>query len=663
MSDAPIYNLRDLVQLAPEELWRIPDAKIVIRCDDGDYVTTTHRMRYAVLLTRGYYQHYPETAAKISHLLPNGKRIGKMTHAGILESVMWDVYDTYTQTGREVDPQHLALLAYQATNLLYNEASYKLAPYVQSLDILDFIDVIHHPKIHAAQESVQPVAASIERVYSVIGNVLEDPAELKGNRLANIVKNGLVDRNQVVQCVGPRGFTTDIDSYIFKKPMLVGFTHGFHLFYDSLIDSRLAAKAQSFTGPPLQSTEYFNRQLQLLAHTFVGVVPGDCGSKETISWRVRAKDLAALDGKYYETEFGLMRVRRSDRELIDTEIQLRTPTKCHNPDSQYCCTACYGEMSLAFPRSTNVGHVAATNLGEKISQKVLAVKHVETSSAVDEVNLSSYALKFIRPSLLDNNLIHLADRMAHAEKVELMFQAHEAPHITDVHQHEDLSKLPLTFISELSEVQFRITANGKTEIGIIPVYMDNRPASLSYPALQFIKERGLVPSEDAKFYTVDLTGYDLEQPLFEMPRWHVNMLDYAESIKDFLCAAKRKGAGKTLRDYDNVEGALKELYALVSSRMQVNIVHLEILIRSTMVRSRVNRDYRLPLAGNAVEFGEFTTTMYLRSMSAAMAYQGQRQALDRPMLYLVRNRPSHTLDWMLVPNVNKVYRYQQQQVA
>lgn len=656
MSETPTYGLRELCSLNNNALWAIPDGKIVVRCDDGDFITTTHRMRYTVFLIRDFYELYPLTATRTGHMLANGRRIGKMVHANLLNTVVWDVFDTYTQRGQEVDTEHLAQLAYQGTNRLYNEMSYKLAAHVQSLSILDFIDVIHHPKIKEAQEKIQPTTSSIERVYNTIIGVLKDPVELPNNRLSNIVRSGLVDENQVVQCVGPRGFTTDIDSYIFKTPILVGFTHGFHLFYDSLVDSRLAAKAQSFTGPPLQATEYFNRQLQLLAQTFIGIQPGDCGTTETKQWRVRAKDLARLDGKYYVTDVGLMRVDVNSHDLVGKVIELRTPTKCALPNSQFCCQACYGEMAHSIPRNTNIGHVAATNLGEKISQSVLAIKHVETSSAVGSLELDDFAKRFIRASFTDANLIHLAERLSRADKVEMSFQAREAPHLTDVHQRRDPSELPLSFISELSEVMFEITVNGKTEKSFLPVYLDNRPASLSYALLNYIKtDLGnlLRASDDGTVYTMDLTKFDPESPLFEMPRFQVNMLDYAESIKDFLCAAKRKNSGKTLRDFDNVDAALDEFYALVSSRLKVNYVHLEVLIRSTMVRSRHDRDYRLPLAGNKIEFGEFTNTMYMRSISAAMAYQGQKQALEKPLLYLIHNRPSHPLDRLFVPNLPK----------
>lgn len=648
MAILPKYEVRELCRLSNHELWTIPDGLIELRYDDGVVITTNRRMQYTVVILRHFYNRWPGVKAKTTHDLGR-RRIKKMTHGEVIAPVLWDVFDEYGQQGQYVNPETLAYSAYDATNDIYNTMSYQLEEYVQSLSILDFVDVVNHEIIKEAQARVLPNAASIDRLYNTILKVLRDPKELVGNRLADAVRNELVDSNQVLQSVGPRGATTDIDSYIFRTPIMVGFAHGFKSFYDSLIDSRLAAKAQSFTGPPLQTTEYFNRQLQLMAHALMRLYREvDCGSDQYITWRVRAKDLPYLDGKYMLMPDGKLRmVRSTDRHLVDQVIQFRSVLYCRHNDSQGKCKVCYGGLADSIPMFTNIGHVAATNLGEKISQNVLAIKHVERSSSVDGVELNDYEQRYLKIGGNPNHLM-LADRVANADRIELVIQAKQAPHISDVDIVDDVDNLLPGFISELTEVLFKVTRKDKTDSAMVSVYSDNRPASLSKPVLHRLKEKGWEINEDST-YTIDLTGWDMDEPVFELPLRHINMLDYAMSIKDFICAAKRKGQGKTLRDCTTAEQALKEFYQLVSKRLKTNIVHLEILIAATMVRSRTHRDYRLPLYGNAVEFGEFTTTMYLRSMAPAMAYQGQKQVLDRPMLYLVRNRPAHTLDALLVP--------------
>jgi hypothetical protein len=652
MTALPTYHIRDLCRLADDALWALPDGPLHLIYDEGAITTTNRRAQFTVTTLRRFYNRWPDAPTRVQHDL--GDRLPqKMTHGDMMSAAIKDIYHWYAQHRERQDIEQFWYEAYGAFNDLYNEGTARAEAYVQSLSILDFVDVVNHPKIKAAQEAIQPNDASLNRVYSTISSVLYDPKELKENRLAQTVRNGLVDMNQVLQCVGPRGATTDIDSHIFPTPIMVGFTHGFSKFYDSLIDSRLASKAQSFTGVPLQTTEYFNRQLQLLAHTFTKIYDTDCGSQQHISWRVRAKDLWYLDGKYYKTPDGYRAITRHDRHLIDQMIEIRSVLYCQHSDSQGACRFCYGEMFHSIPWHTNVGHIAATSLGEKISQSVLSVKHVESSSSVGDVELSEFERKYLKVGVNPNHLM-LADRLRGVAGMQLVIQTKEAPHITDVNIVEDVASLQLGFVSELSEVLLKIPT-GKAEQpfdnAYLSVYADNRPASLSRALLRQLRLTGWEVDSERGVYVLKLGDWDPDEPLFELPLRHANMLDYAESIKDFMCAAKRKGHGDTLRSYTNVESALKDFYALVSSRLKVNIAHMEVLIKVLMVRSRAHRDYRLPLYGNRVEFGEFSTSMYLRSMAPAMAYQGQKQVLDRPLLYLVKNRPSHILDALLVPKV------------
>lgn len=649
MAGYPKYNIRDLCRMDDAQLWEIPDGPVIVVYDDGEAYSTNRRARATAVVLRSFYNKWPMVRTRTEH--DWGTRgAKKMTHAELMRPVMREIFETYAAAGKPIDIEQLWYAAYDGFNNLYNVIVKYMGRHVRSLSILDFVDVVSHPEVVDAMSQVTNSDASLNRAYSRITKILEDPDALPGNRLGAAVRNGLVDKNQVLQCVGPRGKSTDLDSHIFPTPLKVGFTHGFHLLYDSLVDSRLAAKAQSFTGPPLQATEYFNRQLQLMAHSFARVHDMDCGTTRHMSWRVRAKDLKHLDGKYYLTPDGYRIIQESDRHLVDQLLEIRSVLYCQHPDTQGCCRFCYGEIARSIPRYTNVGHVASTNLGEKISQNVLAIKHVESSSTVGDAELASFERKYLKISVSTPNQLQLADRLATVPGIKLEIQTREAPHISDVNIVKDIGTLQLGFVSELSEVALHVPTAKGVDKALLTVYSDNRPASLSRPLLIWLREKGWEVTEHGT-YLIDLDGWDPNEPLFELPMRHASMLDYAESIKSFMCAAKRKGPGQTLRDYVDAELALKDFYALVTSRLDVNIVHMEVLIKVLLVRSRAHRDYRLPHAGNKTEFGEFNMSMFLRSMSAAMAYQGQKQVLEHPMIYLVRNRPPHILDALLVPNV------------
>ena len=102
---------------------------------------------------------------------------------------------------------------------------------------------------------------SIDECYGVIDKVLMKDSILSNNNLARAARGRFVRMGQIVQCVGPRGYATDIDSYIFKEPILQGFAYGITDLRGSMQESRSAAKAIFWQGDPMAESEYFNRQL------------------------------------------------------------------------------------------------------------------------------------------------------------------------------------------------------------------------------------------------------------------------------------------------------------------------------------------------------------------------------------------------------------------
>jgi hypothetical protein len=125
------------------------------------------------------------------------------------------------------------------------------------------------------------------------------------------------------------------------------------------------------------------------------------------------------------------------------------------------------------------------------------------------------------------------------------------------------------------------------------------------------------------------------------------------TIEKFLKAVKRSETVKSLKNYDTVDDALRGFYELVSSRLFVNIVHQEILVKVCQIRSSRDRDYRVPLLGNKMEFGKFDFNIFNRSQGPAMAYQNHRQQWNNPATYLVTRRPPHPLDSILLPRPTK----------
>ena len=654
------YKARELLKLTKNQLWDLPETPMKIEFDDGVLESSQRAAIYSVYMWK-CHRVYPKTPLLMRHHLGDLK-ITSSTHMELLGRAMWDCYSAYQG---KLDLEALCKLVYEATNELYNDMTYRLEAYVNTVNILDFVDVALHPEIQKANDTVMASRVSIEHTYAAIEKVLRDPTQLKGNAVAGAVRGGLVDMKQVNQCVGPRGAVTDVDSSFFRDPILTGYVEGMRRLEDSMMESRSASKSLMFTEKPLQQSEYFNRKLQLLCGTMehlhhtvndsVAVAGkgkdrihmGDCGSTHYLKWYVKSGDLPALVGKFYKTPDGLKVVTEKDKHLINKEIELRSVLYCMHPDPRGVCATCFGDLSLSIPADTCVGHVSATALCEKVSQSVLSVKHVDFASGSNDIELSEYERPYFKPGS-EGNTIKLADALRKCN-VLLSVDSKDAEKLSDIMFVDDVRQLPTPMISEIMEIMLNVrSASGKEESVFLTVGNGARRASMTHELLEYIKQKNWTLSETGR-YGIDLSDWDMDLPILELPRKHENMLDYLKMIERFVASStSSKIKQKTLARCHSVEEALYEFNTLVASRLQVNIAHLEVILKALMVRSIEERDYRIPHVGNEVVFGKYRKIMEMRSLSADMAYQGIRNTFLDPASYVYHKRPSHPLDEILV---------------
>lgn len=639
------YNARDLVSLSEEQLWALQEgqpaqAPMQVVFDDGTVTSTIRRTIYSVY-NWGLYRDYPRTPALKEHHLGNMK-VGTDTHLKLMNRVLWSCYDAYHGN---VNLEHLLKKVYEDISHLYNTMTYELEAYVQTITIFDFIGIAEHPRIKDIIANTRPNSNSIENFcYPKAKEVLSDPSEFKDNNIVRAVRSGQISMGQVLQCTVLRGSATDVDSRIFPVPIMTSFTQGLNKLHDSLIESRTASRALSFTKEPLQEVEYFNRKMQLIAGVIQRLHPGDCGSPDFLPWHVHSADLNKINGKFYRTESGTLRaVQESDVHLIGKTIQLRSPTMCHHPDPQGVCSVCVGELALSIMRGTDPGHFAATALGEEAAQNVLSTKHLDFNATITGMELSEYEQRFLKIEE-DPNILKLSDQLR-GHRVKITIAAKEAAQLADVNYVENVTDLQTGQITSLREVEFAVESNGKTDTWPIIVSAGTRYSSLSHEMLDHLKRNGWELNAVGN-YVIDLTDWDYNLPAFELPLRHINMLDFIKTVERFMRASVTtdrekavRDRGKTLRDFPTIQIALREFYELVTSRLSVKLIHLELLLKAVSIRSEKHRDYRLPRPGNKFEVGAFDTTMERRDMAVTMSYEKHRQVLTDPVSYLVKNRP------------------------
>lgn len=684
------YNARELAAVSKDALWDLPDDPVVeVVFDplpDGApqiLLTDIRTTRFSAYFWELYNEH-PKTPAKISHHIDK-VRINPTMHLTLLNRVLWDCHDAYHG---EVNMEELERRLYEAFNAYYNDYSTRLEHEVTTFSIDDFLEVLEEPRIALAIENITGSPASIEHAYRVADEVIKgDYTALATNPIAQAVRSDLIKMNQVKQTLIARGRVTDIDSHFFPEAIPSSFFSGMNSMLESMMESRSSTKAMAYKEKPIQDSEYFNRKLQLMGATVQEIdyacrdmgseapgslVAGDCGSQRFIRWVVKPKDVEALDGKYYLTDedwtsghWGheyLKTVTLSNREaLAGKVIHFRSPLLCNHPTPQSVCATCYGELALSIPRHTNIGHVAAVEYGERVTQNMLGIKHVDFATGLMRIILGSYERAYLEPAS-DSRGICLVPRLS-PYKLWISIAPTEASQLTEINFVEDVTMLPVGRISDISEMLLTSEdKNGERETVALNVEVSGKKAHLSHALLAHI-QRNAYELSDSGRYVIDLQGFDREQTILEIPNRDENILDYLNSIIQFISSSddakdksdvrgpdgRQEGRRKMLKRCRTPEEALVTFHELTSAKMLVNMVHLEILVFSTMARSIKDRDYRLPYPGNALQFGQLSRVIAGRSMSEAMAFEKHSATMNDPATYINKNRPHHPLDDLLVP--------------
>ncbi len=648
------YNARDLLALTVDELWSLPEERHIIVFDDGELTTHTRATITSVYL---WYiiQQYPDTPIlKEFHL--GGQTFSSKLMVGLINKVIWTVHDHH-----QVDPEVLAKWAFDTTNRFYNDFTVRLAAHVSSMSMFDVLEIMYHPEVQKANKEVEPTQASIEEeCYPRLKKVLTEAPELNGNPMADACRSGTASAGQVLQCVGPRGFMTDINSDIFPEPIMTGYIEGINGLYESTIESRSGSKSLLYNKELLRSTEYFNRKTQLIAEYVRNLHPGDCGTPHVRDFPVMHDNLKSLEGKYHVVD-GKLEVLRGDEEhLCGKHIKLRSVFGCIHPDPAGVCLTCYGELGLAIPYGTNVGQVSAVSMGDKITSSVLSTKHLDSTSRVEKFHLEGVEAKYLEYGK-EPEMLYLKKK--HRNKsIRLVVARQEAPNLADVLMLNDLDNYPVANASQITMMQFIVDEGdeGQTQ-DVLRVSLYNRRSSFSKELLRHIsKTRWTHDSRDN--IVIDLTGFDLTQPLLSLPFKHVNMHEVMKRIQSFLHSSSdsenkklkvstrdvSRNKLKFLKNYKDPTEALVSFTAMLNEKLNINIVHCEILLYAMMVRSSAQRDYRLPIPGFDGSFENYNNLMMNRSLSAAMAYEKQSAPLVSPSSFVYTDRNDHPYDLIVL---------------
>lgn len=656
------YNARKMLARSTLELKEMLAGSFTLVFDDGSEVATNDVETIYSSYFWDIIRKYPFTPLLADmHVgkVINGGLAGSGTHLKLFSPIAWGVLDAAEAQNLTLDKVALAddlgRMIYVQTNELYNYACVELEKHVVSTDLLDYVHLLKHPLIAPVLKAMEPNEDSITLTYTVISDLIMKAPELSNNPLVISARSGMVKMNQLLQCLVARGFVTDIDSLIFPEPSMGAFATGYADFYSFLVDTRTASKSLFFSAKLLRDTEYKSRKMQILCMSVETLYPGDCGSTHFLPWKLRPpaydengkmtrkSDLDHWVGKYFldEETGGIRELKPTDGKYLGKMLRFRSVLAgCQHPDPHGVCMTCFGAMGKVVPENTNIGHLVAAALMQVLSQSILSVKHIDSSSSSAPIKLSEFYKHWLAASP-DGKGYFLSKEM-HGKKIELVVHPDEVSNLSSINTTTEIESLVIDQISEITTATIRLDGENTA----LEFMTDKRKASFTHEALRFIKTTGWNHDANGN-YVFDLTAWPNTVSLMELPQRHFNTADHAEEITKLI---QGSSDDKTNRKQDgSVFTYFYELYELVNNRLDVPAVILEHIIYGASIRSAENDDFRLPRAGTSRQMGLTSTTVPWRSMGAGIGFERHIKAIFSPYIFDGEKRSSHLFDAMVMP--------------
>lgn len=227
-----------------------------------------------------------------------------------------------------------------------------------------------------------------------------------------------VNRDQLTQLEVVIGPKPTMSGQVFPKIVNTNFlVNGLETPSDYLIDASGGRKASVINFTQVKDSGYMTRKLSLLCmNTLLNPENEDCGSTNYMHLTIDCKKtLNRLNGRFAIINGEEVLIKKSNKDLIGKEIDLRSPVTCCSHDGKVC-KKCYGELSK-INSNIHVGVLGTQILTEQQTQKMLSAKHLlKTNSEV--INWQPEFLEFFNVS---SNSIGMNPSLANTQLFTLVF--------------------------------------------------------------------------------------------------------------------------------------------------------------------------------------------------------------------------------------------------
>lgn len=642
---------RNLAGLTVQEIWDIRPGVYTVQFEDGISIEMTDRK---IILSWYYwemYRKFPTIPIISTTAITNAYT--SSTHCQLGSALIWHAYSELSrqsigragQTPNKWLIWQLTEVFLASANEIYNMTCVKLGAYVTSGSLHDIIEILQEPSLVQAKleyaknvlehdGNEQQITIEIQKVYNVINTILfTNKNYLRTNGVKQLCIPGVVNKGQVLQLFGPRGYVSDINGIVFPHQIDVSYSEGLKTLHDSAIESRSASRASIMNTAPLQDAEYHNRRVQLTASIITEVELGECTGYVTVPHLVEPDDYTLLKGKNYMEGGKVIAIWDTIDHLVGTVIEMRSITGCGVHNRQHVCSVCLGWSYNIIPPKTNVGYALTMPLLARISQNIMSTKHFEISGTSKKLNLDASSSKWFTLNPKQPNKVFLTDYAVNKDiiiRIALQYVKY-LPQIL----HTDVDDLPPARITKIPELGISHVAESGELYGALDrlvLTSSSEGIHLSTEALAYLAVNGWVSGKDYIDIPIPKSKNIFQKkPLLLVPRSAENMMTYFNQVESFT--NPKKGVSSRVTDYNTRATAIAEFISVLriklnkSTGQEFNMVAVEAIIRSLMTIDGNNGNYNLPHPNQDFVFCKINNILKNRSFATMLASQGQNDAI------------------------------------
>lgn len=514
---------------------------------------------------------------------------------------------------------------------IYSELQYQIIEYGVSLNILDFIELSKDALLTKAIADAEADSKNPDHVEIINKRLIELMAENPDNNLAKLFNSGAANRTQISHTLGIRAFVTDINNNIYPEAVLTNLTRGLKGFYDMSCESSVMAKALKLSQFGIKYSEWLQRELHMASLFITNLTLDDCGAGEDksnyIKWYVKdEKEFKNLLGSNFLYNNVEVEMDRHHSDIIGTAVDLRPIYNCRHLRHGKICMKCMGALSYSIPGFANLGHTLVTMIMAMIGQLMLSAKHYTDSTKLSKIILGPIASEYFK--VVEDSSFTLADKLRkHKGKIYLAVgeKSYYGFRLLSSKMLNDLKTMDTSKLSSIDSLHMILVDEaGKSTREFIQIKQDGRSGIFDLDFIQYSLDNNTNVSNTE--YIIDVTNYNGNILFLESKEFAFDVFN--TEFKTLLTSISKAKKNIPPEEFTH------KVFKFISSKLDVNIKIIELLVTALTVEDPDNGDYRVGLNKETRTVAPYAKVISGKTPGVSFGFEKQKNILTDSNTFL-----------------------------